>query len=167
MGHNDESDPSKGDRYADRGVLPGLGEEKKRLNAGNGPAVVFTFGHYLRTMIANITSAGAIPILSGPVPRNYWTEKKTLQSSWPFSDYAQQQAKQSGIEFLDHTHYSVRALQGLGFEKAGKLFPNDRTHTGDVGARLNAETFVQAIKCGSSQLLQYLNDKGKAIATSC
>lgn len=45
-----------GDRYADRGTLPGLGEETKNVTRadGNGQATVHTFGWYLRTMIADI-----------------------------------------------------------------------------------------------------------------
>jgi len=167
MGHNDESDPSKNDKYSDRGTLPGLGEESKVVTGENGkPTKVYTFGYYLRVLIANVTALDATPTLSGMVPRNYW-KNDALQTVWPMADYAQQQAQRSKIEYLDHTKYSVRAFQKMGKKRADALYPNDRTHTGDEGARINAETFIEAIKCGKSQLAKHLNDKGQAVKTSC
>lgn len=45
-----------GDKYADRGTLPGLGEETKVVtnSAGTGNSTVHTFGWYLRTMIVDV-----------------------------------------------------------------------------------------------------------------
>ena len=140
------------------------------MQASKGKETVHTFGWYLRQMIEDVRRKEAIVVLSGMVPRNYWDKRnKTIQESWVFSDYAKQQAAQSKVEFLDHARYSVKALQGLGFEKAGRLFPQDKTHTGEEGAKLNADTFVQAIKCENGVLEKYLSDKGKSITdkTKC
>jgi rhamnogalacturonan acetylesterase len=168
MGHNDEGDPTKNDKYSERGTLPGLSNGTKLIQTSKGKETVHTFGFYLRTMIHDVQQKSAIPIISGMVPRNYWSKNnKTVQEKWPFDDFAREQAKESGVAFLDHTKYSVMMLQGLGFEKAEKLFPQDRTHTNDEGAKLNAETFVMAIKCGESVLGKWLSDKGKAIRASC
>jgi rhamnogalacturonan acetylesterase len=167
MGHNDESDPTKNDKYSQRGTLPGLGEESKNVNVNGKIETAHTFGYYLHSMIEDVKEKGAIPVISGMVPRNYWTGQK-LQSSWSFSTYGREQAQESSVEFLDHTHYSVKALQELGSEKAGKLFPQDKTHTGPEGAKLNAETFVQAIRCGKeSQLLKYLSETGRGVKAVC
>jgi len=161
MGHNDEADPSLKPQYADRGTLPGLGDESKMVARTNGKQEkVYTFGHYLRQLIAEAKAKGAVPVVSGMVPRNYWKGEK-LQAEWPFSEYSMQQAKASGVEWVDHTKFSVRRLQALGSTGAKALFPNDNTHTNDKGARLNAETFVEAVRCGKSVLGQYLKDGEK------
>lgn len=47
---------SLGDKYADRGTLPGLGNETKVVinSAGTANVTVHTFGWYLRSMIADV-----------------------------------------------------------------------------------------------------------------
>jgi len=164
MGHNDDGDPAT----ADRATLPGTGENTVTVTTTTGQKeVVHTFGWYLRKMIADVKAKGATPIISGMVNRNYWTGS-TLQSSWPFADYAKSVANTAGVEYIDHTKYSVALFQAMGATKAKTYFPNDNTHTNWDGAKLNAETFVQAIKykCdGTSKLKSYINSAGNAITT--
>jgi rhamnogalacturonan acetylesterase len=88
MGHNDDVDLSTD--TADRGTLPGIGEDSVTITTSTGESeVVFSFGHYLRKMIKDVQAVGGIPILSGMVNRNYW-DGTTLQSDWQFAIYAQQ-----------------------------------------------------------------------------
>ena len=134
MGHNDESDPTKQDKYSERGTLPGLGDESKMIASRKGQEKVYTFGHYLRQMIADIKSKQAIPVLSGIVPRNYW-KGEVLQKDWPFATYTQQQAKKSGVEYIDHTKYSVRQFEKMGSKASKKYYPQDNTHTNAGGAK--------------------------------
>lgn len=101
-------------------------------------------------------------------PRNNWIDSnKTLQTTWAFTETARQVAKAANVGFVDHTKFSVAALQALGFVEAKKLFPNDNTHTNDKGAIVNAETFVQGAVCGKSVLADYLSVKGKGVKTLC
>jgi rhamnogalacturonan acetylesterase len=166
MGHNDESNPTKNDRFSDRGVLPGLGNETKTLRTTGGKTeTVKTFGAYLRVMIADVKKKQAIPILSGMVPRMYF-KGGSLQTKWPFATYASQQAKRSGIEYLDHTTYSVKKWASVG-EGGWKKYYADATHTNAKGARINAETLVEAAKCARSALAKHLNSQGQAIKASC
>ncbi|KAM0214171.1 hypothetical protein ACHAPA_006610 [Fusarium lateritium] len=162
MGHNDDVDPTT----SDRGTLPGTGEETVTVTTSTGSKeVVHTFGWYLRTMIADVKAKGATPIISGMVNRNYWTGN-TLQSKWAFADYAKTVANAAGVEYIDHTKYSVATFQALGPTKAKTYFPNDNTHTNWDGANLNTKAFVQAVKykCGqTSTLKQYINAAGNAI----
>jgi rhamnogalacturonan acetylesterase len=134
MGHNDESDPTKQDKYSERGTLPGLGDESKTVSVPKGKEQVYTFGHYLRQMVAEVKAKQAIPILSGMVPRNYW-KGETLQLNWPFATYAQQQAKKSDIEYIDHTKYSIKEFTKLGSAKSKSYYPQDNTHTNAGGAK--------------------------------
>ncbi|KAF1932139.1 carbohydrate esterase family 12 protein [Didymella exigua CBS 183.55] len=143
MGHNDDVDPTTDTR--DRGVLPGAGNETIVVTTATGAnETVHTFGWYLRSMIADVRAQHAVPVLSGMVPRNYWTGD-TLQARWPFADTAQLVARTARVQYVDHTKYGVNALQALGPVQAKTLFPNDNTHTNPAGAVLNAEAFVTGV----------------------
>ena len=163
-GHNDDGDPTT----SDRAVLPGIANNSQVVTTTTGTTeTVHSFGWYLRKMIVDVRAKGATPILSGMVNRNYWTGS-TLQSSWPFADYAKQVAAQTAVEYIDHTKYSVALFQAMGATKAKTYFPNDNTHTNWDGANLNAQTFVQAVKykCnGTSKLKAYLSSAGNAVTT--
>ncbi|XEV01271.1 hypothetical protein FSHL1_006558 [Fusarium sambucinum] len=162
MGHNDDGDP----KTSDRATLAGTGEETVTVTTTTGKTeVVHTFGWYLRKMIGDVKAKGATPIISGMVNRNYWTGN-TLQSKWPFADAAKSVAKAAGVEFIDHTKYSVALFQSFGPVKAKTYFPNDNTHTNWDGAKLNTQSFIQAVKnkCdGTSKLRAFINPTGNAI----
>jgi rhamnogalacturonan acetylesterase len=86
MGHNDDGDPTTD--TADRATLPGIGNDSVVVITSTGASeTVHSFGWYLRKMIVDVRAKGATPVLSGMVPRNYWTGS-TLQSVWPFAVYA-------------------------------------------------------------------------------
>jgi len=72
------------------------------------------------------------------VNRNYWSNG-TLQSDWPFAGYAAKVAKQTQVEYIDHTKYSVKRFGAMGGAEAKKYFPNDNTHTNAPGARSKIE----------------------------
>ncbi|KAH6667475.1 SGNH hydrolase-type esterase domain-containing protein [Halenospora varia] len=167
MGHNDDGDPTT--ETSDRATLPGIGNDSVVVTNSTGLSeTVHSFGWYLREMIADVRAKKAIPLLSGMVNRNYWTGT-TLQKDWPFATYAEEVAAQTGVEYIDHTDYSVARWQSLGPTVAKTYYPNDNTHTNWPGAVINAETFVTAVKCdcGTSQLRKYLNAAGKAVKQSC
>ncbi|KAI1506294.1 rhamnogalacturonan acetylesterase [Biscogniauxia marginata] len=164
MGHNDDGDPETDTKY--RATLPGTGEETVIVTTADGEEeIVHTFGWYLREMIADVQARNAIPIISGMVNRNNWDDG-TLQSDWDFADYAEQVAEEEGVEWVDHTAYSVAEFQSFGETEAKTYYPEDNTHTNPAGARINAETFVQAVKyaCGGSSLVLYLSDEGEAVS---
>ncbi|KAH6949728.1 SGNH hydrolase-type esterase domain-containing protein, partial [Ilyonectria sp. MPI-CAGE-AT-0026] len=169
MGHNEDRDPTAaGTLAADRATLPGIGEDTKVVTTTSGAnETVHTFGWYLRKMIADVRAKGATPIISGMVNRNYWNGD-TLQDDWSFADYAEQVATAAGVEYIDYTKYSVALFQSLSPMEAKTYYPNDNTHTNWDGAKLNTQTFVQAVKCkcgGTSKLNQYLNSEAEALNT--
>ncbi|KAF7553270.1 hypothetical protein G7Z17_g3745 [Cylindrodendrum hubeiense] len=147
MGHNDDGDPTAvGTTAADRATLPGIGEDTQVVTTTSGAEeTVHTFGWYLRKMITDVRAKGATPILSGMVNRNYW-DGDTLRADWPFADYAEQVATAAGVEYIDHTNYSVALFQSFGPTTAKTYYPNDNTHTNWDGAKLNTQTFVQSVK---------------------
>lgn len=165
MGHNDDGDPTTD--VDDRATLPGIANDTVVVTTSTGASeTVYSFGWYLRKMIVDVRAKNAIPLLSGMVNRNYWTGE-TLQSDWPFADYAAAVAKQTAVEYIDHTAYSVARFQAMGSTTAKTYYPSDNTHTNWPGADINAQTFVQAVKCASptSALKQYLNSKAQAVTT--
>lgn len=166
MGHNDDVDPTTD--VKDRGTLPGIGSETVTILTQAGVnETVHTFGWYLNKMISDVKAKKATPIISGMVPRNYWTGD-TVQSGWAFADYAKQVANARKVEYINHTAYSVALFQSFGPTKAKTYYPNDNTHTNPAGAVLNTQTFVQAVKChcgGKSKLARDLNKAAKAIKT--
>ena len=88
MGHNDDVDLSTD--TADRGTLPGIGDDSVTVTTSTGESeVVYSFGYYLRKMVKDVQTVGGIPLLSGMANRNYW-DGTTLQSDWPFATYAQE-----------------------------------------------------------------------------
>jgi hypothetical protein len=52
----------------------------------------------------------------------------------------------------------------MGQEKVHALFPRDNTHTNEAGADLNAANVVAGLKAMNSPLVNYLSEKGKAVA---
>ena len=88
MGHNDDGDPKTA--TGDRATLPGIANDSVVVSTSTGASeTVYSFGWYLRKMIVDVRARGGVPILSGMVNRNYWSGE-TLQSSWPFANYAKQ-----------------------------------------------------------------------------
>lgn len=166
MGHNDDVDPTTD--VKDRGTLPGIGNETVTVLTQAGVnETVHTFGWYLNEMISDVQTKKATPVISGMVPRNYWTGE-TLQSDWAFADYARQVAHARRVEYIDHTAYSVKLFQSFGPTKAKTYFPEDNTHTNSEGAKLNAQTFVQAVKCHcdrKSKVTRHLNKAARKVKT--
>jgi hypothetical protein len=116
-----------------RGSLPGLGEESKDFTLPNGThETVYTFGHYLRRMVAEAREAGAHPVLLSLTVRNIWKDGKVERGNGRFSEWTAAIAKAAGVPFLD-------VMDAI-------AFPEDHTHTSPEGAAFNAQMVVSAIK---------------------
>jgi len=167
---------AKGITFAPKGNSSTQGTGSARVSKTE---VVHTFGWYLKSMIVDVRYKQGIPILSGQIPRNWRAAgtplpgaitnetKALIQTSYKFRDYAQQVAKDMLADFVDHTAYSLKALQDLGPVESNKLYAkvnNQNTVlTTKKGAKLFAETFVQAVRCGGSEFADYLNEDGQAV----
>jgi len=85
--------------------------------------------------VADLRSHGAVPILSGMVPRMSWSaDNSTLETHWRVANYAKQIADEMGAGWVDHTHYSVERFQALGRNASEAMF-KDHTHTYAAGAK--------------------------------
>jgi rhamnogalacturonan acetylesterase len=136
MGHNDAGDPTKGDKYTDRGTLRGTDSKSVSVQTSKGKEEVHTFGYYLKNMVKDVQAKQAIPILSGMVPTNSWEGNQMRPAEkFVFAEYSKEVAKTTHVEYLDHTKYSVKRFTALGSTKTKTMFPNDSTHTNAEGAR--------------------------------
>lgn len=173
MGHNDMGTPGRGlDIGKDRAVLRGIGPESVQVKDKNNKIeTVYTFGHYLRQMVSDVRSHGAVPILSGMVPRMIWSADNSTLVYPPVSGFTKQIADEMKTGWVDHSLYSMERFQALGRSASEAMFPLDHTHTNAAGAKLNAETFVTGVKCGKTpgveDLGKYLSDAGKAVKWNC
>jgi lysophospholipase L1-like esterase len=161
MGHNDGGPPDK-DRA--RGSLPGLGEESQEFTLPNGnKEVVYTFGHYMRQMVAEAQAAGANPIVLSLTVRNIWKDGKVERGSGRYSQWSAELAKAAGVPFLDVTNAIADQYDAMGEAKVKAWFPEDHTHTSPEGADFNAGIVVAALKGIRSPVAAWLSEKGKAV----
>jgi rhamnogalacturonan acetylesterase len=194
-GQEDEGDPLAKDNATRtlRPTLPGTGEEIVTVTLEqrtadktlNSTETVHTFGWYLKNMIIDVRAKNGNPILSSLIPKNWASApadlaplpgtavfngtKSTLQTAYPFRDYAEAVAQELKTEFVDHTTYTLKALQDLGPADAVKLYVKGTNstkaglYTNSKGGRAFAKTFVQALRCSESDLADYLNEDGLAV----
>ena len=148
FGHNDNG-PVAGEfspGRAARSSIPGNGEETKDVTAADGKKeTVHTFGWYLRKYAADTKSKGATAIILSPVPRNDWKGGKVLRTD-PHVKWAAEAAMMADVPFVDLNTLVANRYDALGQEKVKPFFPQEHTHTGPAGARLNAECVVEGLR---------------------
>jgi lysophospholipase L1-like esterase len=162
FGHNDGSAP---DRPPARGSLPGIGEESKELTMPSGKTeTVYTFGHYLRQMIADTKGKGATPVVLSLTVRNIWKDGHVERGSANFSRWSAEVARAEGVAFVDVMNAIADRYELMGQDKVAPLFPVDHTHTSPEGADLNAQLVVASLKgLRSSFVTPWLLPKGVAL----
>ncbi|QDS73604.1 hypothetical protein FKW77_001690 [Venturia effusa] len=162
--------------------LPNGTVEIVKGSARNVTEVVHTFGWYLKNMVVDIRDRDAHVIISSRIPKNWKTVQDignkttyTLSTDYKFKEYAQQVAEQLKVDFVDHTYYTLRYLQELGPVASQKLYgykslkpgggSGTDLFTSKEGGKATAETFIQALRCSGSDLVDYLSDDGLAVET--
>jgi lysophospholipase L1-like esterase len=161
FGHNDGSPPDK-DRA--RGSLPGLGEESREFTLPNGSQeTVYTFGHYMRRLIAETKAAGAHPVVLSPTVRNIWKDGRVERSNGQFTQWSAESAKAEGVPFLDVTNAIADQYEKMGEVRVKAWFPEDHTHTSPEGADFTASMVVAGLKGIESPLAAFLSAKGMAV----
>lgn len=104
---------------------------------------------YLTTLVKNIKSKKATPILLTSICRNLMKDGKVRGQQGDdrantglheeYGAYMKEVAKEQGIECLDMTAETQKLLEGIGTDIAAKrLFDGGYTHTSEEGARINA-----------------------------
>ncbi|WP_111640652.1 rhamnogalacturonan acetylesterase [Marinimicrobium alkaliphilum] len=164
FGHNDASPVN--DTTRARGSLPGTGDESQAIdNQLTGqPETVYTFGHYLRTMIADVRAQGATPLLLSPTQRNRWHSDGRLRRHNDHGRWAYEVALAQNTGFIDLTNLVADQLEALGQDAVAALYPKDHTHFNRAGALLHAEQVIRAARgLRPNPWDDLLNDRGRAL----
>lgn len=175
FGHNDSGatntePPGSSRPLRARGSLPGLGEETEEIDnvITKKHEVVYTFGHYLRKMIADTKAKGATPILLSLTIRNSWKDGQ-VERGGKYGEWSAAVAKSEGVEFIDLSKLIANDYERRGMEAVKAFFPNptDQTHTGPLGADNNAALVLAGMRALSkTQVDKFLSAKGRAVAAS-
>jgi rhamnogalacturonan acetylesterase len=163
LGHNDGGGAQS---RTGRGDVPGIGDETETVTRRDGSTeTVHTFGWYARKYVRDARAKGATPILSTTTVRNIWRDGGVERGMGRMLEWLHQVAQQENALFLDHSNIAADRYEALGQEETAKFHPQDHTHTSTGGAILNAETLIAGLKTLEGEpLVQFLNDKGRAIA---
>jgi lysophospholipase L1-like esterase len=168
-GHNDGGGPLTPDFKA-RGEGKGVGEESVDIPvpvpykggpfAGKTTETVHTYGWYNRKFIADVRAKGAIPMLLTVTVRNIWPKgpdgQPHMERDMGYRDFDIQIAASEKVPLIDMATVAVDKFEMLGIPTVALLFPIDHTHTSPVGAEMNAQSVVTALKIANSPLVQYL-----------
>ncbi|MCP8898282.1 rhamnogalacturonan acetylesterase [Gilvimarinus xylanilyticus] len=164
FGHNDAGEIND-DRRA-RGSLPGLGNEQTDIanQVTDKDETVYTFGHYIRQMVADVRAQDATPILLSLTARNRWDQGRIERRNGQYSYWMHQLAWELETPFIDVTNLVADKLEKLGPAKVAELYPKDHTHFNAAGAEIHAETIVSALKGLRPTLAEDLySDKGREV----
>jgi lysophospholipase L1-like esterase len=165
FGHNDGG-PITGGRA--RASLKGIGDETQEVtNAQTGQKeVVHSYGWYLRKYVRDAKARGATPIVLSPIPRNRWSENRTVfRASGDYGRWAAEVAQSEGVAFVDLNEIVARRYEEMGQEKVNALFGGDWTHTNAAGAEINAASVISGLKALKEfPLCRYLSAKAGEIS---
>lgn len=144
FGHNDGGPP---DKDLARGSLPGLGEESQEFTLPDGTQeTVYTFGHYMRRLVAETRAAGALPVLLTLTVHNIWKDGKVERGNGQFSKWSAEIARAEKVPLVDLTNAIADQYDKLGEAKVKAWFPEDHTHTSPEGADFNASLVIAGLK---------------------
>ncbi len=146
FGHNDAG--AINDTSRARGSLPGTGEETQEIDnlLTKKHELVHTYGWYLRKMISDTRSKGAVPIVLSLTVRNIWKDGLVERGSGRFGQWASEVAASQSVTFVDVTKLIADKYEELGQEKVRELFATDHTHTNPAGAELNASLVLTGLR---------------------
>ena len=171
FGHNDagainEEPPGSNRPLRARGSIPTLGEETREIDNAltKQHEVVHTYGWCMRKMVGEVKAKGATPLVLSLTVRNLWQDGKVERNNGPWRGFSAEISKTEGVEFIDLTRIIADQYQKLGEVTVKAFFPKDHTHTGPVGADLNASLVVAGLEgIRKSPFIPFLSAKGSAV----
>ena len=147
FGHNDMGNIA-GDKA--RADIDGIADSSHvyRLQKDASYKVVYTYGWYLRKMIADAREKGATPILCSMTPRNEWPDGTIERRPGTCATWAAEVAAETGTPFIDMHNLTADWLDAHTGSKdaAAPYYQHDHTHTSLLGARLNAAMFARGLR---------------------
>ena len=117
FGHNDsgavnQEPPGSTQPLRARGTIPGIGNESEEIdNVITGKhETVYSFGWYLRKMIADTRAKGATPILLTLTKTNNWKDGRIPCAAESYRLWTWQTATSEKVAFVDLTRMIARSL---------------------------------------------------------
>lgn len=168
FGHNDGGSLSSGDNG--RTVCAGAGSETCQTTYNGVAETVHTFPWYLTEAGKKIIAKGGKVIMSSQTPNNPWESGQFVYGNNRFVTYAKDVAKALGSNamYVDHGAYTANYYKSIGKAATDKLFPQDHTHTGPIGADLVAKAFVKGLQCGGAGFLSgFVKNATASIPGTC
>ncbi|HEX9152162.1 MAG TPA: rhamnogalacturonan acetylesterase [Flavobacterium sp.] len=163
FGHNDDGPLNDNSRA--RGTIKGIGEETEEIdNMLTGKhEIVHSYGWYIRKIVTDAKSKGAIPIICSSIPRNDWKNGKVPRNNASYGLWAKQIAEQENVTFIDLNDKMAIEMEQLGEAKVtGTYFyQRDHTHTSAKGAVLSASVIINALKQSNNSLKNYILNNPK------
>jgi rhamnogalacturonyl hydrolase YesR/lysophospholipase L1-like esterase len=158
FGHNDGGPFNTGRA---RASIKGIGEESQSyiMESNGSSEEVFTFGHYLRTMVRQAKAKGANVVLFSLTPGNSWEGDKMIRSTNTYVQWTKEIAESENVPFVDMNDIAAGMYETIGKEKAAAYFA-DRVHTHKDGAMLYCKAAIQGLQqLGNYPLNQYVDKK--------
>ncbi len=171
FGHNDsgalnQEPPGSTRPLRARGTIPGIGNESEEIdNVVTGKhETVYSFGWYLRKMIADTRAKGATPILMSLTERNAWADGRIECPSKTYRLWDWQTAQNGNVAFVDLTRISADRYQRDGAEAVTAQGIHDTGHPKVAGAEKNAAAAVSALKTlRGMPFRKMLSERGRAV----
>ncbi|WP_241652676.1 rhamnogalacturonan acetylesterase [Leeuwenhoekiella marinoflava] len=158
FGHNDNG--ALNDDSRARGTIKGVGEESEEIdNMLTGEhEVVHSYGWYIRKVVTEAKSKGAIPVLMSPIPRNDWKDGSVPRNDKSYGLWAKQIAEEEGVTFINLNDKMASAMEAKGEDLVtGHLFyKRDHTHTSAKGAVLAASLIAEGLTESDNSLKHFL-----------
>ncbi len=152
FGHNDasalnEEPPGSTRPLRARGTIPGTGDESQEIdNVLTGQhETVYSYGWYLRKMIADVRAKGATPILLTLTKTKSWRGGRIECPSDTYRKWTWETSQAQHVAFVDLTRIIADRYQKEGPEKVKAQFIDDSTHTNLDGATANAQDVVSGL----------------------
>ena len=171
FGHNDsgalnQEPPGSTKPLRARGTIPGIGTESEEIdNVVTGQhETVYSYGWYLRKMIADTRAKGATPILLTLTKTNSWKDGRIPCDSETYRLWTWQTAKAEKVAFIDLTRIIGDRFQRERPEAVTAQFIDDTVHTNLTGAEANARDVVSALKANKKlPLRKMLSDHARSV----
>jgi lysophospholipase L1-like esterase len=153
FGHNDagalnEEPPGSTRPLRARGTMPGVGDESQEIdNVLTGRhETVYSYGWYLRKMIADVRAKRATPILLTLTRTNTWEGGRIACPSDTYRLWTSQIARREKVAFVDLSRIIADRYQREGADAVKAQFIDDTVHTNLAGAEANARDVVSGLR---------------------
>jgi lysophospholipase L1-like esterase len=183
FGHNDagalnEEPPGSTRPLRARGTIPGIGDESQEIDnvITKQHETVYSYGWYVRRMIADVRAKGATPILLTLTRTNTWEEGRITCPSDTYRSWTFRTARDQGVAFVDLSRIIADRYQREGPDAVKAQFIDDTVHTNLPGAEANARDVVSGLRADrtlpfrrmlSAQGRKVPADRGAPLAGAC